>query len=168
MRTIDQLEQEVRKNGVSLDGYRKMIENEICTDKAEIKRRVEEARLERERFQKVYGDKWFEMWARANGTWADDAHYRKNSNWVIYQGKLLYMCVHTHRPIKETTEYKIHEQRMREVYGERYEELKNHIGMRDDVTELLIQDAVRTKRWDELPEELQEECKRRMFVKGKR
>ena len=55
------------------------------------------------------------------------------------------------------------EHRMREVYGDRYDELYHHKPGDPVVCERLIQDALKTGRWDELPEELQEEYKKRMF-----
>lgn len=55
------------------------------------------------------------------------------------------------------------EARLREVYGDQYDELVLHRVKRDPrVAELLIQEAMRTGVWEELPKELQPEYRKRV------
>lgn len=56
---------------------------------------------------------------------------------------------------------KRYEARMRELYGDRYEELKNHRRGDSRVVEILLQDALKTGKWKELPNQLHEEYKKR-------
>lgn len=56
---------------------------------------------------------------------------------------------------------KRYEARMHELYGDRYNELKHHSRGDSRVVEILLQDALKTGRWKELPDELHEEYKRR-------
>lgn len=55
------------------------------------------------------------------------------------------------------------EKRLREVYGDEYDWLVVHRAPYDErVAELLIQDAIRTGAWEELPKALQSEYQRRV------
>lgn len=47
--------------------------------------------------------------------------------------------------------------RMRELYGNRYEELVKHERMSREIGKLLVDDAIRTGKWRELPDALQAE-----------
>lgn len=54
------------------------------------------------------------------------------------------------------------EDRQRELYGDRYDELVQHKYGDSRVVELLLQDAIRTGKWKELPDELWDEYKKRV------
>ena len=47
------------------------------------------------------------------------------------------------------------ERRLRDLYGSRYDELKHHEYADPRVADILIEDAIRTGRWKELPDDLQ-------------
>lgn len=47
------------------------------------------------------------------------------------------------------------DERMHEIYGDRYDELKRHEWQDMEVAEMLIADAMKTGKWKELPDELQ-------------
>lgn len=55
---------------------------------------------------------------------------------------------------------KRYEARMHELYGDRYNELKHHSRGDSRVVEILLQDALKTGKWKELPDELHEEYKK--------
>ena len=53
-------------------------------------------------------------------------------------------------------------ERMHELYGDEFDELRHHMDADSRVIELLIQDAIRTGKWKELPDELQDEYHKRV------
>ena len=51
---------------------------------------------------------------------------------------------------------------MQELYGDDYDELRSYKNADPRVVELLLDDAVRTGKWKELPDELQPEYHKRV------
>lgn len=126
----------------------------------------EEQELEIADLKKRYGDKWWDVYRERHFLVVteemENREYRIKFNQEIYDGKYyLDQC----SPSMFERIQRNREQRMKEVYGDAYERLYRHKEGNPEVVELLLQDAVKTGRWDELPECLQQECQKRMFGK---
>lgn len=76
----------------------------------------------------------------------------KTVNCAIYDGCMPLVTASGNR-VKHLA--KLYEQRMRELYGDDYDDLVNHARGDKRVVRLLLDDAVRTGKWKELPDELQ-------------
>lgn len=119
----------------------------------------EEAEIKAEYVRK-YGKE--EGLCRYFDSFADDCNLDydlalKDVNFAIYYGAMPFM---SDRKMFVDFE-KRYEARMRELYGGRYDELKHHSRGDSRVVKILLQDALRTGKWKELPDELYEEYKRR-------
>ena len=100
-------------------------------------------------YEKEYGEDWYAAYTR-DRTWnegRDDVLTEMNQRirWGMACG------VHLTMPVCQE-EFPARE---RAVYGGRYEELHEHLFPCEEVDELLIQDALRTGKWRELPGDLQ-------------
>lgn len=76
----------------------------------------------------------------------------KTVNCAIYDGCMPLVTASGNR-VKHLA--KLYEQRMRELYGDDYDDLVDHARGDKRVVQLLLDDAVRTGKWKELPDELQ-------------
>lgn len=131
-------------------------------DEVAYEKRKKEDEEEKVRLKKQYGERWREIYDERHHLYVTDKERRTGFNQDIYNGFYILPCV-TVRGVQCVEPAR--EQRMREVYGQAYDRLFYHKKGDPEVVELLLQDAVKTGRWDELPECLQEECKNRMFKK---
>lgn len=109
-----------------------------------------------EQLKRQYGDKWFAEYVAMDRT--DYDRYLKIANECIYEGCMPDIVgfgpgVEKHRRIMFD--------RMHEIYGSRYDELRHHEPCESWAAELLLNDAVKTGRWKELPDELQDEYHKR-------
>lgn len=114
-------------------------------------RRYEE---EKKRLTEKYGDEWSDVYVKQHVRFVTDADRRRDANMWIYEG--IEPCCPPRLP--DHPYESICYQRMREVYGDAYDRLRHHKSGDPEVVELLLQDAAKTGRWDELPECLQQEC----------
>lgn len=98
-----------------------------------------------------HGDEWWKQYLRETGMIADYDVVAKRVNKAIYAGACPF--------VSDSVEpmYALYETRMRQLYGNRYDELKNHAFADVRVVDLLLQDAVNTGKWKELPDELQDQ-----------
>lgn len=131
---------------------------EYDKEAAEKRRRAREA--EEAELKKQYGDRWYDVYAERHHLYVTDRDRRIKFNQEIYDGRY-YLEQTTPEGFRSIQQ--IREQRMKEVYGDAYDRLYYHKKGDPEAVELLLQDAVKTGRWDELPECIQEECQRRMF-----
>lgn len=127
---------------------------------------LNQIKAERERKQQMYkdkyGDKWFTEYLHGEGFVADYDIYAKSVNTAIYYGCWASVSGNNKHVMLVP---KMQEDRMHELYGDRYEELKNHPAADSRIIELLIADAIKTGKWKELPDEIQEEYHRRVDEK---
>lgn len=127
-------------------------------DSIDVERRskMEAGRKEREEYKRKYGSLWMTKYMEDKGLVCDYDSCLKIVNEAIYYG-----C----RPhITGTFEalvscYDLYEKRAREFYGDRYDELVYHEPGDRHIAKLLLDDAVKTGKWKELPDELQSEYK---------
>lgn len=114
----------------------------------------------REAYKKKYGDSWRKIYNQDKGRLVDNSYDidMKFVNSCIYHGS---------RPgISDDGEMLkrvliMWQSRMQELYGSDYDELRYHRNADPRVVELLLDDAMRTGKWKELPDELQPECHKR-------
>lgn len=113
-------------------------------DTTGLKARFEASMAESEEYMRLYGaKKGWEKYCEDKHIFADHNVLKKDMNEAIYEGRIFY-----ERRMEQNL-------RMMELFGDEYEILKNR-GPRDSrVAELLVEDAVRTGEWKELPDELQ-------------
>lgn len=110
-------------------------------------------------YKRKYGADWFRRYARdMNGT-PDYDSAMKRVNTCIYRGAYLEVSGIGERASRLR---RLMRERPRELYGDRYDELERHPYGDPRVAELLLQDAIRTGKWKELPDELQSEYHRRV------
>ena len=119
------------------------------------------AKVEREQaeFKAKYGDDWREKWIAHICPSRDYDVWLKDFNTAIYQiGTFHVRGIGDFRRIEAEFDQRCHE-----VYGDEYDSLIGWHEYADSrVVELLLQDALRTGRWKELPDELQDEYHRRV------
>ena len=103
-------------------------------------------------YKDKYGDKWQEQ-MDADYERNQDIERRRWFNTRIYNiGQLRIFPTDRFTPADEAD----FERRLHEVYGDQYDTLISDRVRRDPrVAELLIQEAIRTGKWDVLPDELQ-------------
>ena len=119
------------------------------------------AKTEREKaeFKAKYGADWKKKWMWHVCHPHDYDANLKFFNTVIYHNGVLNVCGTGDVVRRDMAAF---EKRCREVYGDEYDALKWHEYADSRVVELLLQDALRTGKWKELPDELQEEYHRRV------
>lgn len=109
-------------------------------------------------YKDKYGDKWKEKLDEDRQKEQESSH-RKYINESIYGLGRLWQDAHYKPTQRELDEF---DARLHEVYGDQYDTLvQSRIDLDPRVAELLIQDALRTGRGDELPDMLQDEYNRR-------
>lgn len=111
-------------------------------------------------YREKYGDDWILRWLDDNSTPDDVDGDMKFINTAIYHGETATISCSTMKQFEEFN--KKQEDRQRELYGDRYDELVQHKYGDSRVVELLLQDAIRTGKWKELPDELWDEYKKRV------
>lgn len=110
-------------------------------------------------YKDKYGDQW-------QAKYLDDAarKYQTSRNKYI-NGLIYYIGKLTVSFVDDTTpeERAMFDQRLHAVYGEQYDELiENRTAWDPRVGELLIQEAIQTGTWEELPDQLQAEYHKRI------
>lgn len=127
---------------------------------------LQESKKRREEFRKkyepIYGERWLDMYYEQEGIFKpiDYSRHMKLINTWIYKGRHSLFC--TGGPEFWAIVGPKFTQREHEIYGERYDELRNHRFLLEEAGEWLIQDALKTGKWKELPDELQAEYHRRV------
>lgn len=122
-------------------------------DTTGLKARFEANMAEQERYRKLYGDGWWEKFCNDKG-WNTKLGYdmrAKVINIAIYEHRMCYNASTIQQFYRE-----------QELFGERYDELKDRGPCDSRVVELLIADAIKTGKWKELPDELQSEYHKRV------
>lgn len=114
---------------------------------ARVRTGVERRRKAKERLYPIYGDKWLLEYAREEGILSTESMQRKNINTLLYEGAP-YLATDGGIP----GGYDLYLDRAREVYGREYDTLIHHAPGDPRVVRLLLQDASRTGRMDELPD----------------
>ena len=118
---------------------------------AESRQRFDEAE---KRLRPEYGNDWFTAWQTELDP--DYPYYHKRMiNEHIYSGTPLLSL-----SMELVNEWHI---RMQELYGNEYKRLYFHREGDPEVVELLLQDALKTGKWQELPKCLHDEYKKRAF-----
>lgn len=127
------------------------LESGVIFDKCRMNAILAEQKTEQLEFQKKYGDVW-------KTYWLDDALHRHDADYDVFM-KIVNTAIYYGERVRISGINRIAEkqrlraeERMREVYGSEYEELKQHDSGDVRVVSLLLQDALRTKRWKELPD----------------
>lgn len=114
-------------------------------------------------YKDKYGDNWFMEYCYGEGILErekpDYNRDMKHVNTAIYYG---YWVGGSGNGPRVMLLPKMQEDRMHELFGDKHEELQNH-PMRDSrIAELLIADAIKTGKWKEFPDELQDEYHKRI------
>lgn len=137
-------------------------------DKVDAEREDEHARMMafREKYLPIYGDRWlYEYLKQIEGdTSGDYDKGMKVVNTWIYMGYAsisVSATPHIHCKIMD-----MFRERQKFIYGERFEELQGHINRLEEAGEWLIQDALKTGKWRELPDGLQDEYHKRIAEIG--
>ena len=147
----------VSEDSLSLSGLSPLFRTK--EERAAARARVAAGRKLREEYERKYGDKWMEVYELDMGLRVDYDTILKSINEAIYHGTGL--GISGYGP----TVHKIHERflsRMHELYGDAFDELRYHANVDPRVVALLLEDAVRTGKWKELPDELQDEYHKRV------
>lgn len=111
----------------------------------------DEAAAVKAEYQAKYGNDWFEHFCDDDGQ-DTDAHPCDCEMYAVNSAILHGVRIDGGKHWVDKQEA-----RMRELYGDRYDELKIHKPWDKRVAELLITDAVKTGKWKELPQDLWEE-----------
>lgn len=120
--------------------------------------RVKQIRLQREaeqaEYKKKYGDTWHDKWWADKNPKPDYDQFLKSINTSIYEGRFMRLMGVGEEVAKRQKQVW---DRMHEIYGNQYNKLEVHAPGDPRVIELLLQDALKTGKWNELPDCLQTE-----------
>lgn len=128
-----------------------------------LREEYEKGLAEQEQFRKFYGKDWFKKWCEYVHLNPDYDVDLKSVNSAIYYGSEIMMCTSDGSAIMRIRN--LLESRRRELYGSDYDRLRHHEKGDLEVVELLLADAVKTGKWKELPDCLQEEYHKRVAVR---
>lgn len=139
----------LRESDLSLKGL------DMPTGMRELGRAVRES-TEKEiaEYKARYGDRWFEHWDEDRGDAGD-----WDPDMYLFNCMILYGTVAGCSNKRESDGL---DARMRDLYGDEYESLKQHGSWDKHVADLLIADAIKTGKWRELPKELWPEYRERI------
>lgn len=130
-------------------------------DKEAMARAMAETDARTAEYKTKYGDDWLKHYASDIAAENDERHRISNArlmNGAIYDGTWLRVS----SDYRATMELRAKQDaRMHELYGDRYDELREHGPDDPRVAELLLEEALRTGDWKVLPEELHEEYHKR-------
>lgn len=112
-------------------------------------------------YMQKYGDTWEKEYARFLGVSTNDTfdEQMKRINEAIYYG--IPVSASGYGSWLDEL-YCKQEERMKEFYGENYHVLQYHDPGNSDIVERLLEDAVKTSKWKELPDCLQDEYHKRV------
>lgn len=130
-------------------------------DSEEMRMRAKEFKEGEKRYKKMYGDEWQTKYMHDLGILRDIDYDEdmKLINLGIYCGEPFSVSGYGEHA-KEFREKQ--ELRMREIYGDDYATLRGHKFGDLTVVEMLLNDAIKTGKWKELPDELQDEYHKRI------
>lgn len=143
---------DIREEDLDLSEFDKLIERVSGTEEErnERLRKAEREHKESEtKFRALYGDKWFEEYLKQCDVLDTEEKHMRRVNDAIYNG-----WHHRVMGCGMSAENSLHERRMHEVYGNRYNELKFHKAGDPQVKELLLRDAFLRGKRNELPDYL--------------
>lgn len=123
-------------------------------EKNQIRRDAEQAE-----YKEKYGDNWFKKWWDDKNPEPDYDDLMKSINECIYYGVIM-TITGTDNQV-DADQRRVFE-RMHDVYGDQYDELEMHAYGDPRAVELLLQDAIKTGKWKELPDCLQDEYHKRI------
>lgn len=128
-------------------------------DSEEMRMRVKEFKEGEKRYKKMYGDEWQTKYMHDLGILRDIDYDEdmQHINECIYIG--IKPSVSGVRCAYIT---ELWEKRMHELYGNKYDELCLHCDEDIRVKDLLLNDAIKTGKWKELPVRLQSEYHERV------
>lgn len=123
-------------------------------DNERLQRIIKESDEEKKRLQEQYGEGWFAVWKRLKGIDRDYDTWMKKINTMIYYGKTYHSgttCSQAYYLTKQKWENRMHD-----LYGFLPGSfVTNCPGGYPNAAKLLLEDALRTGKWKELPDELQ-------------
>lgn len=127
----------------------------------EIRRGMKELEEGEEKYKQMYGDEWWPKYLHDLGILRDIDYDEdmKTINEGIYCGEPFFVSGYGEHVKKF---YEKQESRMREIYGKDYDTLRSHEFGDLTVVERLLNDAIKTGKWKELPDELQDEYHKRI------
>lgn len=117
-------------------------------DAETIRKIVKETDMEVAEYKAKYGKDWFVHYFKDTSGMVDYDEDMKDINFIIWYDA----------PILTPGKFRLDvDRRMHELYGDQYDTLRHHKPKDSRVGELLIADAIKTGKWEELPDELQPE-----------
>lgn len=140
---------DIQKTDLDLGGLNISKFDSVQMKKTQSKREINQAE-----YKEKYGDNWFEKWWADHNPKPDYDPLIKSINECIYSGVV--MTIRGTDNGVHNDQIRVFE-RMHEIYGDQYAELEVHAYGDSDVKERLLQDAIRTGKWKELPDCLQDE-----------
>lgn len=126
-----------------------------------IRRNAENTRLEQERYRQQYGADWFQRWCKDRGIIVDYSRSMKWTNTMIYDGVRHPVNCMRGSPEGLKSAIDLFFCRLQELYGENFADEYAGSDL-SDRSERLVLDALKTGKWKELPDELQDEYRKRM------
>lgn len=128
--------------------------------KEDMQKIVQKQRAEQAVFKEKYGDDWFRHWVDATSYHppTDYDEFAKRINTMIYECRIDF-CGSPEFLVMARKRYMA---RLNELYGGVLSNIPVHMPRDTYVTELLLNDAMKTGKWKELPDCLQDEYHRRV------
>lgn len=128
----------------------------IPQDLEAAKERVRKAKIESEReekeYQEKYGDEWKKQWMKDKMPDVGYSKIAKSINNAIYYGRQIGVFGNP-RSLMEKRQKQ--DQRMRNLFHGKYDIWNLPDPENSDVADILINDAIKTGKWQELPDALQ-------------
>ena len=115
---------------------------------------LERAKQMQKKYQEKYGDDWWEHYFEDTNPRHDVDWDEETINEAIYNGHRL--CI-SGDPIWMVKMEKRYWDKMKRLFGPFYKEYVRHGHNDPKVSKALLKDALKSGKWKELPEELQEE-----------
>ena len=137
------------------DANKKLAGDPVASEAAA--RAISETKRSKAEFQARYGKDWFREWVKATSCSVDHDLRLRSYNNAIYGTGVFGVSGDPASVVDELAGYEL---RCRNLYGDQYNELRIHSDKDSRVVKLLLDDAVQTGRWKELPEELHAEYHR--------
>lgn len=142
----------IKDENIDLSGL-----EDLCTVEVDMDEIRREGEQEKASYKAKYGDDWYKHWVAS--ICIDYDADMKCANEGIYFGEVPFVMGtgdHVKLSRKRISD------RMHALYGDRYEELRHHEPGASWAVELLLNDALKTGKWKELPDCLQDEYHKRI------